>query len=104
MSPLLIAAAGAALVAQADQANERYVSCMFAVAREQPRGLSADELVAVLRSACVQEREASHVSTIAVQRQRGTTPPEAEAAWNTLVEQAIANIASARARVRTAAR
>ena len=104
MSPILIAAAAAALVAQADQANERYVSCMFAVAREQPRDQSADELMAILRSACAPEREALHVSAIAVQRQRGVSAAEAETEWSALVEQGIANIATARARVRTASR
>lgn len=104
MSPILIAAAAAALVAQADQANERYVSCLFAAAREQPRELPADDLEAVLRGACAEEREALHVSAVAVQRQRGVGPAEAEAQWAAHVEQGIANIASSRARVRTAAR
>lgn len=92
---LLSAAAGAdpALVARADESNERYVQCLFSVSRDaQGKAISESEFSSLLAGSCETERAQLHEAFVAVRMQRGSTPAQSEAEWTSLEAQGRASV------------
>lgn len=91
----LASAAGpdAALVARADELNQRYVECLFAVSREaQAQGVAEGRFSTLLASSCGTERARMHRVLVKVLVQRGSTQEQAEAQWSRLEEQGRASV------------
>lgn len=71
-----------ALVAWADELNDRYTQCLFAVSRDaKERAVPEDRFPALLAASCESERVQLHQVFIAVQVQRGSSQAQAEADW-----------------------
>ena len=96
MGILFVAAASAALVAQGDEANFRYVDCMFEVARSTDAGTDPQELSRILQRSCQDERVKYRRLAMEIQRQRGVPIKTAVSNWQQLEEDGIASIVNAR--------
>lgn len=82
-----------ALVARADELNERYTQCLFTVSREAgDRAIPEDRFPALLAGSCEHERAQMHQVFIAVQVQRGTSQTQAEAAWQRVETEGRASV------------
>lgn len=99
MIGLWIAGVSAALAAQGDDLNYRYVDCMFAVSRAAPVDMRAQELSALLRRSCTQERGALHSIMLEIRTQRGASRAQAESDWRQLEVSSVASIVAAHERV-----
>ena len=86
-------AADPALVARADELNERYTQCLFAVSRDaQERAIPEDRFPALLAASCEGERDQMHQVFVAVQVQRGNPQAKAEAAWQRVESEGRAGV------------
>ena len=95
MAGLVILGVSAALLAQADDANQNYVECMFSVARNAPADMPEGPLSDLLHRSCQRERSGLHAVTVQIRTQRGSSPSQAEAEWRQLEQNTVASIVRA---------
>jgi hypothetical protein len=91
-----IAAASAALVAQADEANFAYVDCMFTAVREASADTGNGALEQLIVETCASQRDRLHELLVEVRVQNGDSPEQAEATWRQLEADGLASVLRAR--------
>jgi len=74
---------GSALVEEADRRNLAYTQCLFEQVREaREASKPMEDMLAQLETQCAEKRIALEEVTIAIRREQGETPAEAQANWD----------------------